>query len=143
MLPEMEKRTTGVRAWLAVSYPLPGAPQIPPLCFDASRPQVRPCHPLLERPPLAPVTVQQEHGSGVMADEHTCGSRHEKTHSPLPPMQVENLSKLHTWLCFTPFPVECPGATRSRTALLYYTLAVPMAQPRCPCTSWQGMKKRP
>jgi len=39
MLPEMEKRTTGVRAWLAVSYPLPGAPQIPLPCFDTSRPR--------------------------------------------------------------------------------------------------------
>ena len=98
-------------------------------------PQVRSCHPLLERPLLAPVAVQQEHGSGVMANEHTCGSRHEKTHSPLSRMQMESLSSLHTWLCFPLFPVECPGATRSRTALLCYTLAVPMAQPRCPCTN--------
>ena|SRR2546429_2071090 len=102
MLPEMEKWTTAFVDGLAASYPLPGAPQIPPPCFDASRPQVRPCHPLLERPLLAPVAVQEEYGSGVMADEHTCGSRHEKTHSPLPAMQVESLSKLHTCLALLP-----------------------------------------
>jgi len=84
----MEQRTTGARAVLAISHPLPGTSQIAPPCFDASRPQLRPCHPLLERPLLAPAAVQEENGSGMMADEHTCGSRHGKTHSPLPPMQV-------------------------------------------------------
>ncbi len=54
-----------------------------------------------------------------MANEHTCGSRHEKTHSPLSGMQMESLSSLHTWLCFPLFPVECPGATRSRTCTGY------------------------
>src|SRR5437016_13220524 len=113
MLPEMEKRTRGARAGLAVSHPLPGATQIPPLRSDASRSQVQLCHPLLERPLLAPVAVQQEHGSGVVADEHACSSRHEKTHAPLAGMQVESLSKLHAWPCFPLFPVECPGATCS------------------------------
>jgi hypothetical protein len=129
--------------------PLPGACQMVPAFFDASRPAPT-------FPPLAGKRLAGASGNSprreftCMGRGHTCFSRRQEITSLLSGVQVESLGALHDRSCFTPsspslaspVPVSRPGASPCRCALFCYACSVPSEQAphdglsaSCPCTS--------